>query len=352
MASIYDVAQRAGVSASTVSRVLNGSSAVNPETRRKVMAAIAELGYKPNPAARTLRTNRTGLVALIVPEITNPYFSIIAQGVQDAARKAGFGMILCNSGGNEADELDYMRMLPERRIDGFVITPPGANLNPRSDRYLEELAKEGYPVVCIGRRVTTAGIDTITVDTSIGAREAMMHLLENGHTRIAFFGGPSAKSVATRRLEAYRKALAERGLLVDEGLIFECDLTLEGGYRLAQGLLERRDRPTAIFAVNDMVAIGALTAVVERGISVPDEMAIVGFDDIPLASIVRPALTTVTQPKYDLGRLAAEHLILRIEGSKREADIVILPTRLVVRGTTLRVTSMNRSEAGTVTQRV
>lgn len=126
---------------------------------------------------------------------------------------------------------------------------------------------------------------------------------------------------------------------MDEGLIFECDLTLEGGYRLAGELLERKERPSAIFAVNDMVAIGALTALQERGIGVPDEVAIVGFDDIPLASIVRPALTTVTQPKYDLGRLAAEHLILRIEGGAREAEVVTLPTRLVVRGTTLRVSS-------------
>lgn len=337
MPSIRDVAKTAEVSVTTVSRVLNDSSAVNEETRQRVQNAIIKLGYKPNPSARALRTNKTGLIALIIPEIDNPYFSTIARGVQDVARKAKLQVVLCNSEGKESMELDYIHMLPNKQVDGFIITPPGLNFNPKSDKYLQQLTEKGFPFVSIGRRVDVPEtmFDIVTTDTSIGTQEAMRHLMENGHTRIAYFGGPA--NVAKTRLNTYKKALTSRGLFVEEKFIFETELTLESGYKLCKKMLKFKNRPTAIFAVNDMVAIGALIALQESGVKIPEEISIVGFDDIPLATIIRPNLTTVVQPQYDLGRLAAERLIGRLSGVISKFQVISLPTHLVVRESTLSI---------------
>jgi LacI family transcriptional regulator len=339
VASIRDVAREAKVSVTTVSRVLNDSSAVTDDKRRRVERVIRKLAYRPNPSARALRSNRTNLIALIIPEMVNPYFSAIVQGVQDVARRAGFQLILCNSGGEQSLELDYLEMLPHKRVDGCIITPPGLNSNPAADSRLLELGRLGYPFVSLGRRLNAPELcfDFITTDTAVGTQEAMRHLLENGHTRIAYFGGP--ENVATTRLKVYLSALSARGLVVRRDLIFTTDLTLEAGYRLGELILKSPAPPTAVLAVNDMVAIGAVLALQEHDVRVPEQVSVIGFDDIPLASIIRPNLTTVAQPKYDLGRLAAERLIVRLQGSTTKFETISLSTHLIVRESTRSILS-------------
>lgn len=201
------------------------------------------------------------------------------------------------------------------------------------------MARKGYPMVTLGLQFDTREVycDAITTNTSLGTRQAMLHLIENGHTRIAYFG--ARKGIASRRLENYRSTMSERGMFVPEDLIFEADPTLEDGFKLAQKVLDFRNRPTAILAVNDMVAVGAMIALQENGVSVPKEMSIVGFDDIPLASIIRPTLTTVAQPKYELGRLAAERLVGRLDGSITSFQSISLSSHLVVRDSTTCVSS-------------
>lgn len=338
MPSIRDVAEKARVSVTTVSRVLNDSSAVTDETRRRVKRAIGELGYRPNPSARALRSNRTNLIALVIPELVNPYFSAIAEGVQDVARQAKMQLILCNCGTNQGAESDYLQLLPHKQVDGLILAGPSSGASRESERQLHELAGRGYSIVLLGRRLTEPAklyVDTITTDTSVGTREAMLHLLENGHTRIAYFGAPP--EVATTRLHTYKSVLSARGVFLDEDLIFSTDLTLESGYRRAKELLHHDRRPTAVLAVNDMVAIGVILALQDEGVEVPREISVVGFDDIPMASIMRPHLTTVAQPKYELGRLAAERLIGRLEGSITAFESISLSTHLVVRDSTRRM---------------
>ncbi|NMB11003.1 MAG: LacI family transcriptional regulator [Firmicutes bacterium] len=344
MTTIYDVAKIAGVSVSTVSRVLNDSGPVSDETRKKVEEAVAAVGYRPNPSARSLRTQKTDLIALIVPDIINEYFSVISRGVQDVVEQHGYHMLLCNTDGNENAEIDYMQMLENGRVDGFIITPPGPNLNQNADDYLRSLGRADKPFVMIGDRLGETGVcDIVTADTSVGTREAMMHLLESGHSMIAYLGGPEAKSVATNRLKAYKQGLSRRGLSVNKELIYETDLSLQGGYETARRMIDQwrsspsksaGSIPTAIFAVNDMVAIGVIMALRDYGLRVPEDVAVVGFDDVPLASFIQPRLTTVAQPKYDLGRLAAERLMLQIADTGEPKRKIILPTRLVVREST------------------
>jgi Transcriptional regulators len=314
MASIHDVARLAGVSAATVSRVLNSSGSVTDATRAKVRAAMKRLGYIPNPSARTLRNNRTGLLALITPEIINPYFAAVASGVQDMCRKSNYQLILCNTGGDESIEISYLNLLSNKQVDGIIIAPPGTHTNPKSDVRIRNLIDSNYPIVMIGKRFDSdyVNCDIVTTNTAIGTREAMQHILDGGHSRIAYLGGPNP-SVAKTRLATFRSSLSAHGLIIDENLIFQTNLTLEDGYNICKKLLDITNRPTAIFAVNDMVAIGAMIALQEAGIAIPSEMIVVGFDDIPLASIFRPSLSTVAQPKYDLGYIAAERLIARID---------------------------------------
>jgi len=336
MASIRDVASQARVSVTTVSRVLNDSNSVTEDTRRKVKRVMTELCYRPNPSARALRSNRTNLIALIIPELANPYFSAIAEGVQDVTRQAGFQLVLCNSGGNERAELDYLDLLPHKQVDGVIIATPSLGPNQESEKRLRQLGRKGFPIVSLGRGAEAQEFlfDTITSDTAIGTRQAMSHLLENGHTRIAYLGAPNG--VAATRLLTYKAMLTGRGLFIEDKLIFKTDLTLESGYKSAMVLVGLAEPPTAILAVNDMVAIGAVLAIQEKEIQIPKEMSVIGFDDIPMASIIRPHLTTVAQPKYDLGRLAAERLVGRLHGSVKTFERILLNTRLVVRESSSR----------------
>jgi len=339
VATYKDIARIARVSTATVSHVINKTRFVSSETKAKVLKAIKALNYHPNALAKSLATRKTHMIALIIPSITNQFFSAVARGVQDETKRRGYYLILCNTDEEEDNEIEYMKMVREKRIDGFIITPPGTkeNANKMSNEYLVELQKDGFPFVMIGRRGNIPNVDVVTSDSRGGAYQAISYLAELGHRRIAFVGGPFSKGVGLGRLRGYQQALREHKLEEDPSLILEGNLEEEGGYQLTRQILSMKLPPTAIFAINDMMAIGALTACHEAGVSVPGDMSIVGYDDIPLVSMVRPRLTSVAQPEYEMGSKSAELLIKRIEKKGlKEGQIIVMNTKLMIRESTGR----------------
>jgi len=326
VATIRDVAERAGVSPITVSRVINDSGYVSDETRREVEAAIEELNYVPNILARSLRSKRTHTLALVITDVTNPFWTTIARGVEDKAVENGFSVILCNTDEDPEKEQSYLEVLLQKRVDGVIIAPVtshGANLH--------SLSRLGVPYVVIDRRVEGMDTDLVTGDSVGGAYELTKHLIELGHRRIGIIAGPEQVSTADDRLAGYLKALEEFDIPVDEALIKRGQFNQEAGYELTKKLLELEERPTALFAGNNFIAIGALTALWELEVRVPDEMALVTFDEIPHLSAVYPFLTVAAQPAYDMGNIATELLLERLDGRREENREVVLPTRLILR---------------------
>lgn len=330
--TIRDVARAANVGQATVSRVLNSSGYVKPETRERVLQAAKELGFTPNQVARSLVRKRTATVGLVIPDITNPFFPAVTRGVEDAASEAGFTVFLCNTDNDPVMEAQDVKKLRERMVDGLIFVGT-------TDRHdlVETLITEGVPVVITDRQLVDLDVDTVLVDNALGALAACRHLVELGHTRIAHAAGHSLTRTGRDRCAGYRMALEEAGLPYDEALVASGDFTLQSGYRVAQILLGRSPRPTAIFAANDLMAMGVLRAVFEAGLSVPDDLSVVGFDDIQLAGLVKPGLTTVRQPAYEMGRTAMNMLLERITGSAMDGgrNHTFQP-ELVLRGTTRR----------------
>jgi LacI family transcriptional regulator len=334
MASIRDVARQAEVAIGTVSRVLNGGSHVTDLTRQRVQKAIKELGYKPNPAARALRSNRTHLIALTLPELTNPFYAAIVEGVRQVFEPADFRLVLCSPNSSNNAVPQYIDMLANRYIDGLIVVFDRFSAADNNSIALFRLGRKGFPIVALGPGVASdkPDFDCITSQVPEGLKEAMQHLVEMGHREIAYFG--PLKGVVEARLQAYRTALARHKIKIADSLIFRGETTLESGFSRAEELFQRQRRPTAIVAVNDMVAIGAMMALQEHGVSIPEEMSIVGIDDIPLASMVHPTLTTVFQPKEAMGRLAAERLLGRIEKRINSFSAIALSSQLIVREST------------------
>jgi len=328
-ATIRDVARAAGVGQATVSRVLNSSGYVHPDTRARVLQAAADLGFVPSQTARSLVRKSTATVGLIIPDITNPFFPAITRGVEDAASASGYTVFLCNTDNDPAMEAQDVRKLRERRVDGVIFV--GAT--DRRD-LMATLVAEGVPVVVTDRQVADLDVDMVLVDNRAGALLACRHLIGLGHSRIAHAAGHLATRTGQDRLAGYREALAEAGIAPDEGLVYTGDFTLESGYQAAEVLLGRTPRPTAIFCGNDLVALGVLRAAEAAGLAVPDDLSIVGFDDILLAALVRPALTTVRQPAYSMGELAMRMLLDRIAGETGGSRRHLFQPELVVRSTT------------------
>jgi LacI family transcriptional regulator len=308
-----DVARVAGVSRTTVSYVLNHNTdiAIPNDTRQRVWEAIAELGYVPNRAARSLRTHRTYTIAGIIQDITNPFHPAFERGIQDVAERYGYDLIMYNTDGQRARELKALQSIQQGRADGVV----GIFFHIRPDD-LDPLVESGIPVVWLhgGRCETSAthAYDRLLVDNAGGARAAVAHLVERGHRHIALLAGEGPPSAD--RLQGYRQGLAAAGLPFDSALVLASRFTIEDGQRLTLSLLERSPRPTAIFASSDMLALGAYLAARDAGLRIPDDLAVVGFDDIVTARLVTPPLTTVRLPQRDLGQRAAEMLFERLEG--------------------------------------
>jgi LacI family transcriptional regulator len=330
-----DVARRAAVSQAMVSYVLNDHPAVSvpTETRRRILDAVAELGYVPNSAARSLRTSKTLTIAAIIPDITNPYYPAFIRGVQDAAETENFDVISYNTDGDQAKELKALRSVQHGRVDGVILVT--FHLVPAD---LRPLAEAGMALLMSGPDDppwTEIGVDNLMPDNVAAARTAVNYLIDRGHTRIGMIAGIAGTPPRERRVDGYGRALAEHHIPLDEILIRAGDFTEAGGYEGMQELLKLSPRPTAVFAANDLMAIGAMTALHEAGIAVPQEMAIVGFDDIPAARHVRPALTTVAQHPERLGRRSAEMVFERLRGeAPRSGRFEVWPLDLVGREST------------------
>ena len=320
-----------GVSYATVSRALSGKAGVNEETRKTILAEAANVGYQPNAVARGLVTRKTNIIGLAIPDITNPFFPEIARGVEDAASELGYNIFLCNTNWSFEKEETYLRVLQERRVDGIIITPV-------SD---EELYRNiQIPMVFISRVPAEVNSSFVVIDNVRGGFLATKHLLETGYKRIAFIGGKSEVHVSAERLEGYKAALNRYKHSIDETLIVSGKFNSQSGYELAGKLLSGPNPPDAVFAANDVIALGVLQSAKELGLNVPGEFGIVGFDDIPFAAYSQIQLTTVSQPKYQMGKIAAEICIGEI-GDRAKSDIahsaskkIILEPELVVRGTT------------------
>jgi len=329
MVTIRDVAARAGVSSTTVSHVINDTRPVSAGLRGRVEAAMAELGFQPNALARSLRRKRTHTLGMIVPDSANPFFAEVGRGIEDTSFAAGYSVILCNSDGDSARELLYMDLLIRKQVDGVLLVPTGSQT---------ELAltfqTRNIPTVVIDRDIPGAAVDRVHIDNAAGGYLATRHLIELGHRRIGYIGGPADHGLALDRGAGYRQALRDDGLPLDPALVVDGNFQDSGGYSGARALLALPDRPTAIFAGNDLMAIGALAAAREEGVAVPQELSIVGFDDIHLARYLNPALTTVAQPKYDLGVLAVQLLLARLGQSDLPPQRRLLHAHLVVRQST------------------
>lgn len=330
--TIKDVAERAGVSVSTVSRVLTANAPVQDATKRAVEDAIRELGYRPNGLARSLRNRETKTIGLIIPDVANPFFPEVAKGVEDAACRRGYSVILCNSGNDRTKEAMYFQVLQERRIDGVIITGSGS-----LDQYAHLRERDGFPIIFLDRNAEGLEVDSVEADSYGGASQAVQHLLELGHRQIAFVSGSGGTSTGSRRRCGYTDTLAAHGIMPPPEYIMPGDFTLEAGRRAGLQLLGLNPRPTAVFVSSDIAAIGVMMAAESLNLSIPSDLSVVGFDNTLLAVVSRPALTTVSQPKYEMGGQAVKLLLERLQKKRRKVRHLLLPTRLEVRGSTATV---------------
>lgn len=327
MSTIGDVAKRAGVSPMTVSRVINKSGYISSETREKVERAIEELGYVPNALARSLRFKKTKTLALVLTDITNPFFTTIARGVEDAASEQGFTVMFCNTDESPDDEAEYLQVLVQKQVDGVLLVPAWSSVEP-----ITFLCDRNVPFVVLDRRVPDAHVDTVRCDSEQGAYELVRHLLDLGHRRIAVLSGSPEVTTATDRAAGYRRAMLEAGCSESDLLIAYSSFTQEGGYRMAQQMLNVVPRPTALFAANNFLAFGAFRAVREAGLRVPQDISLVTFDDLPATMVIEPFLTVANQLAYEMGQQATMLLLDRLAGKgPAEPQEIVLPTQLIIR---------------------
>jgi LacI family transcriptional regulator len=327
-ATIREVAKQAGVSVMTVSRVINGKARVNETTRHRVETAIAELDYIPNSLARGLTSRRTGTLGLIVPDVINPFFSLVIRGAEAVARRAGYRLLLCNTEGDLELERDYIGDMVSHQVEGLLIAP----VSDRSKPQLRTLLRREFPFVLIDRSVSGLDCDLVQADGIGGARQLIEHLLKIGHRRIAMITEKEEVSTARERRRGYQEALENAGIPYSAEMVIETSVDARGGYQAMQRILQLEPRPDAVFAVNNMTALGAGQLLREQGLVVPDDIALVCFDDVEHLAILSPFLTVMDQPAETFGTLAVQVLLERIAG--RGGDRyrrVVLPADLIVR---------------------
>jgi LacI family transcriptional regulator len=327
-ATLHEVGRRAGVSAMTVSRVVNGRGGVDMETRRRVEEAIQALDYVPNRIARGLISQKTQTIGLIVPDVVNPFFAPVVRGAESAARKAGYRVLLCNSEGDLRLEREYIEDLVAHRVEGLMLAPA----SDRSRSSILSLLRGGFPLVLIDRALPDADCDLIVSDNTNGARRLIEHLIGIGHKEIAHVTDAEDTSTGRERLRGYRDALDASGIPFQSELVVRTTVDRIGGYRAAQEILARDPLPTAIFAVNNMTAVGTMEALRERGLSVPRDMGLVCFDDVEHLAVLSPFLTVIDQPAETFGSLGAQLLFERMTGkASSRPRRIILQTDLIVR---------------------
>jgi len=331
--TIKDIAKIANVSHTTVSRALNNQSRIRNETKEKILSIAKELNYRPNFIARSLVMKRTKTLGLVITTIANPFYTELAQGIEATASKFGYNIILCSTQSDLTTEKLYTDMLRSKGVDGIIFT--SAHMG---DPNILELAEEGFPIMLVNRRtyhpMVKERVDYVGIDNIHGGFLAVEHLIKLGHERIGIIGGSSESSVGFERLEGGKRALATYGLKEIDDYFLEGDFLKESGYRGGTKFMKMQEPPTAIFATNDYMALGIYQAIAEQGLKVPEEVAIVGFNDIEFTAMKGIELTTIGQKKYEMGTLSVETLVDRIEGRKvGPSREIILKPELIIRKT-------------------
>lgn len=324
--TMADVAREAGVSLMTVSRVVNEKGDVSLATRQRVLAIIERLGYRPSGIARGLATQRTGTLGLVVPDVANTFFANVARGAEHGAFTQGYNVFLCNTNEDPGREADMLQSLEEKRVDGVVLCSSRLD-----DSELRTLSSRHPAVVLVNRFLEGDGVCSVLIDDESGGRVATEHLLQAGHQAVGLLAGPPISHSGRQRREGYRAALTKAGLSYNPDWVQYCSPMVEGGRQAARELLTAHPELTALFCHNDLVAVGVLQACAELGRHVPGDLAVVGYDDIPLADLVTPPLTTCRVPRYELGEWAMKLLLDQIDNPPGRCDQVVLQSELIVR---------------------
>jgi len=314
--------------------VINNSGYISQATRERVEAAVKELGYVPNTIARGLRSKKTRTLALVVTDITNPYFTLMARGVEDVAGASNYSVVYCNTDESEAKEEKYANLLAQRQVDGVLLVPSSGNV-----RTIKFLLSNDITVLALDRRASGVEIDSVRSDSEDGAYRLIKLLIGLGHEQIAMITGPKDVSTAADRVAGYRRALSESGLGNNE-LVYYGAFNQESGYEFTKQAMIHSPRPTAIFGGNNFITIGILKALDDLAMDVPGDISVVGFDDLPESMLLSPFLTVAAQPAYEMGRMATEILLKRISGELSDGyQQLVLPTAIIERGST----GLNRS---------
>ncbi|MEE3605484.1 catabolite control protein A [Bacillus altitudinis] len=328
--TIYDVAREANVSMATVSRVVNGNPNVKPTTRKKVLEAIDRLGYRPNAVARGLASKKTTTVGVIIPDISSIFYSELARGIEDIATMYKYNIILSNSDQNTDKELHLLNTMLGKQVDGIVFM--GGNI---TDVHVEEFKRSPVPIVLAASVEEQAQTPSVNINYEQAIYDSVQLLVEKGHKRIAFVSGPMSEPInSMRKLAGYKRALEEAGIAFDEALVAEGDYSYDSGIEALANLLEQSDKPTAVIAATDEMALGVIHGAQDRGVSIPEDLEVIGFDNTRLSLMVRPQLTTVVQPTYDIGAVAMRLLTKFMNKEQVEDQIVELPHRIEERQST------------------
>ncbi|RPI22675.1 MAG: LacI family transcriptional regulator [Acidobacteria bacterium] len=324
--TIHDIARECGVNVSTVSRSLSGSYGVNDETRQKVLAAAKRLNYVPNRVARGLATGRSQSLALLISDVRNPFFAEVARGAEDAAFAADYDLILGNADLDRERQMRYFRSLVAKQVDGLIVN----SVSGLSEEEVEELRAYRVPLVLLNRSEGVQSISSVSADNFQGGFLAGQHLIELGHRNIAHLTGPRQHGNLTERAKGFLKAVHQAGNSV-HAVVIHGDQNQQGGYTMARKMLLSQPGVTAVFTANDAMAFGVIRALIENGKKIPDDLSLVGFDNVELASILQPPLTTVHQPKYEMGEAAVQILLRQIARPDSGPEHRLLGVQLVER---------------------
>ncbi len=332
MATIRDIAKLAGVSKTTVARALNNEGYVREETRKKIEKAVKELNYTPNHIAKVMRTNKSATIGIFIPDYANPFYSELFKGIEEVTRKAGYMNLVCQTAEQSDVELFYIKELLKRQIDGIIYCT--YNESNEGQKYLQKISKR-TPIVCMDPVFRDLGLSCVVSDGYNGTKMAVNKLIETGSKKIAYIKGPKAHAVTKERFQGYRDALIEAGIPVNDDYIYESlDFKMSSGSKAADYFLTLDEKPDAVIAATDVLSIGALKQFRSRNVKIPSEIRVVGFDNIPLTSLVEPSLTTVAQPISQLGMTAAQLLIQKINNNNLPEQQIVLECSLVERGST------------------
>lgn len=330
-ARIEDVARQAGVSTATVSRVLSGKPYVSDAVRQRVLGAIRDLNYHPSRVARSLRVQRSSIIGLIISDIQNPFFTSVVRAVEDVAQQRGYSVILCNSDEDVEKELTYIQLMLAEQVSGLIVSPTASN-----NEVYRRLVEQRVPVVAIDRCVDGVPMDMVMGDNVCAAEKIVSHLIENGYQRIGAVLGTPEASTGAERYQGYINALTAHGMSLQPELVRSGPPRSSNGYELTLELLTLPTPPDALFTGNNLLTIGALQAIYELGLRIPDDIAVAGFDELDWMFLVRPALTVMMQPTYEMGRQAAELLLARIDEPTRPPQQIVLQPTIKIRESSRR----------------